>query len=162
MKYLGPSFDIHAGGVDLLFPHHENEIAQSEAATGKKFVNYWIHGEHMMINKQKMSKSLGNFFTLNDLESKGFDPMAFRYLILTSHYRSKLNFTWKSLGSGAKRPAQPDGQFATNNRRPTTGGNRQKNGKLRKTIFSRRQRRPEHAESDGCSVESDKRQKTSR
>ena len=119
MKYLGPSFDIHAGGVDLLFPHHENEIAQSEAATGKKFVNYWIHGEHMMINKQKMSKSLGNFFTLNDLESKGFDPMAFRYLILTSHYRSKLNFTWKSLEA-----AQNALRNLTDNLRQTTDGQR--------------------------------------
>ncbi|MBI5079669.1 cysteine--tRNA ligase [Candidatus Wolfebacteria bacterium] len=97
MKYLGSSFDIHAGGVDLQFPHHENEIAQSEAATGKKFVNYWIHGEHLLVDGKKMSKSLGNFYTLKDLENKGFDPLAFRYLILTAHYRSKLNFTWKSL-----------------------------------------------------------------
>ena len=129
MKYLGPSFDIHAGGVDLLFPHHENEIAQSEATTGKKFVNYWIHGEHMMINNQKMSKSLGNFFTLNDLESKGFDPMAFRYLILTSHYRSKLNFTWKSLeaAQNALRNLTDNLRQTTDGQRPTTTGKKTEN-----------------------------------
>ncbi len=97
MKYLGKSFDIHAGAVDLIFPHHENEIAQSEAATGKKFVNFWIEGEHLLVDGKKMSKSLGNFYTLNEIEKRGFNPLAFRYLILTSHYRSQLNFTWKSL-----------------------------------------------------------------
>ncbi len=97
MKYLGKTFDIHSGGVDLIFPHHENEIAQSEGATGKKFVNFFIEGEHLLVNGKKMSKSLGNFFTLRDIEGRGFDPLAFRYLILTAHYRSKLNFTWKSL-----------------------------------------------------------------
>src|SRR3989344_2082059 len=97
MKYLGPTFDIHAGAVDLIFPHHENEIAQSEGATGKKFVNYFIEGEHLLVNSEKMSKSLGNFYNLRDVKKKGFDPMALRYLTLTTHYRSKLNFTWKSL-----------------------------------------------------------------
>lgn len=97
MKHLGETLDIHAGGVDLIFPHHENEIAQSEAATGKRFVRFWIHGEHLLVDGQKMAKSLGNFFTLRDLENKGFNPLAFRYLVLTAHYRSKLNFTWKSL-----------------------------------------------------------------
>ncbi|MBN2197626.1 cysteine--tRNA ligase [Candidatus Wolfebacteria bacterium] len=97
MKYLGKTFDIHCGAVDLIFPHHENEIAQSEAATGKKFVNYWIEGEHLLVDNKKMSKSLNNFYTLRDLENKNFNPLAFRYLILTSHYRSKLNFSWKSL-----------------------------------------------------------------
>ena len=108
MKYLGESFDpstklrtdrfktidIHTGGVDLLFPHHENEIAQSEAATGKKFVNFWLEGEHLLIEGQKMAKSLKNIFTIEDIEKKGFDPLALRYLFLTAHYRSKLNFTW--------------------------------------------------------------------
>jgi len=94
---LGPTFDIHAGAVDLIFPHHENEIAQSEGATGKKFVNYFIEGEHLLVNGEKMSKSLGNFYNLRDVKKKGFDPMALRYLTLTAHYRSKLNFTWKSL-----------------------------------------------------------------
>ncbi len=97
MKYLGATFDIHAGAVDLIFPHHENEIAQSECATGKLFVKYFIEGEHLLVDGEKMAKSLGNFFTLRDIEKKGFDPLAFRYLVLTAHYRSKLNFTWKSL-----------------------------------------------------------------
>src|SRR3989338_5893661 len=97
MKYLGPSFDIHAGGVDLIFPHHENEIAQSEGAIGKLFVKYFVEGEHLLVDGKKMAKSLGNFFTLRDIETKGFNPLAFRYLILTAHYRSKLNFTWESL-----------------------------------------------------------------
>ncbi|HEY5600763.1 MAG TPA: cysteine--tRNA ligase [Patescibacteria group bacterium] len=97
MKYLGETFDIHTGGVDLLFPHHENEIAQNEALTGKKFVNYWLEGEHLLVDGQKMSKSLGNFYTLKDVENKHFSPLAFRYLILGAHYRSRLNFTWESL-----------------------------------------------------------------
>lgn len=93
----GETFDIHTGGVDLLFPHHENEIAQSEAATGKKFVNYWMEGEHLLVEGEKMAKRLGNIYTLADIAKKGFDPLALRYLFLTAHYRSKLNFTWKSL-----------------------------------------------------------------
>lgn len=97
MKYLGPTFDIHAGAVDLIFPHHENEIAQSESATGKKFVNYFIEGEHLLVNDERMAKSLNNFYTLRDIENRNFSPFAFRYLMLTAHYRSKLNFTWKSL-----------------------------------------------------------------
>jgi len=96
-KYLGETFDIHAGAVDLIFPHHENEIAQSEAASGKKFVNYWIEGEHLLVNNQKMAKSLQNFYTLEDIKKKNFSPLVFRYLILGTHYRSKLNFTWESL-----------------------------------------------------------------
>lgn len=94
---LGESIDIHTGGVDLLFPHHENEIAQSEAATGKKFVNIWMEGEHLLVNGEKMAKRLGNIFTIEDIVKKGFDPLALRYLFLTAHYRSKLNFTWESL-----------------------------------------------------------------
>ncbi|MBU2632766.1 cysteine--tRNA ligase, partial [Patescibacteria group bacterium] len=94
---LGESFDIHIGGIDLLFPHHENEIAQSETKTGKKFVNYWIHGAHILVDGKKMSKSLGNFYTLFDLEKKGFSPLALRYLYLQSHYRQETNFTLGSL-----------------------------------------------------------------
>lgn len=97
VKELGQPFDIHAGGVDLIFPHHENEIAQSEAANGKKLANFWLHGEHLLVENQKMAKSLKNFYTLGDLEVKKFNPLAFRYLLLTAHYRSKLNFTWDSL-----------------------------------------------------------------
>ncbi len=96
-QYLGETFDIHTGGVDLLFPHHENEIAQSEASTGKKFVNVWMEGEHLLVNGEKMAKRLGNIYTLSDISKKGFDPLALRYLFLTAHYRSKLNFTWESL-----------------------------------------------------------------
>ncbi len=99
MSLLGEHFDIHCGGIDLLFPHHENEIAQSEAATGQKFVNYWLEGEHLLVEGEKMSKSLNNFYKLSDIEDKGFDPLALRYLFLTAHYRSKLNFTWESLES---------------------------------------------------------------
>lgn len=99
MKYLGETFDIHTGAVDLIFPHHENEIAQSEGATGKRFVKYFIEGEHLLVNGEKMSKSLGNFFTLRDIEEKYIDPLAFRYLMLTAHYRAKLNFTWESLAA---------------------------------------------------------------
>ena len=93
MKYLGENFDIHAGGVDLIFPHHENEIAQSEASTKKKFVNYWFHNEHLLVSGQKMSKSLGNFYTLRDLLNKNYNPKAIRYLLLSVHYRQQLNFT---------------------------------------------------------------------
>ena len=113
LKYLGELFDpfdklrvngrqsrtidIHSGGVDLLFPHHENEIAQSEAATGKKFVNFWLEGEHLLVKGEKMAKRRKNIFTLEDIEKKGLEPLALRYLFFTAHYRSKLNFTWESL-----------------------------------------------------------------
>jgi cysteinyl-tRNA synthetase len=97
MKYLGETFDIHSGGVDLVFPHHENEIAQSEAATGKPFVRYWLHGEHLVVNGEKMSKSLGNVYTLRDLIAKGHRPTAIRYLLASVPYRSILNFTFDGL-----------------------------------------------------------------
>lgn len=96
-KYLGQPFDIHMGGVDLIFPHHTNEIAQSEAAYEKKFCNFWIHNEHLLVNGEKMSKSLGNFYTLRDLLDKGYNPMAIRYELLTTHYRQKLDFNEKDL-----------------------------------------------------------------
>jgi len=97
MKYLGKHFDIHTGGVDLIFPHHENEIAQSEAATGEKFVNFWLHNEFLMVEGRKMAKSLGNYFTLRDLLNKGYNPIAIRYLLLATHYRQQLNFTFNGL-----------------------------------------------------------------
>ena len=100
-EYLGQTFDIHAGGVDLIFPHHENEIAQSEGKTAHKFATFFVEGEHLLVSGQKMAKSAGNFYKLKDLEDKGFDPLSFRYLCLTAHYRDKLNFTWESL-SGAQ------------------------------------------------------------
>ncbi len=97
-KYLGKTIDIHSGGVDLIFPHHENEIAQSEAYTGKKFVNLWFHGEHLLINGKRMGKSMGNAYTLDNLKDKyTVEPLAFRMLCLSSHYRDKLNFTDKSI-----------------------------------------------------------------
>jgi cysteinyl-tRNA synthetase len=97
MKYLGETFDIHSGGVDLIFPHHENEIAQSEAATGKPFVRYWLHAEHLIVNGEKMSKSLGNFYTLRDLLARGYKPSAIRYLLASVPYRRHLNFTFDGL-----------------------------------------------------------------
>ena len=97
MELLGETFDIHTGAVDLIFPHHENEIAQSEGATGKPFVRYWIHGEHLNIEQQKMSKSLGNIYTLAEIREMGFDPVALRYALLSVPHRTKLNFTTQSL-----------------------------------------------------------------
>ncbi|MCA1591205.1 MAG: cysteine--tRNA ligase [Acidobacteria bacterium] len=102
MKYLGETFDIHAGGVDLVFPHHENEIAQSEAATGQKFANYWLHAEHLKVEGESMSKSKGNYFTFRDLLEKGFDPIAIRYLLLSVPYRKQLNFTFEGLRGAEK------------------------------------------------------------
>jgi len=104
IKYLGDRFDIHTGGEDLIFPHHEDEIAQSEAATGQKFVNYWIHGGYLLVDGEKMSRSKGNVYTISEIEKKalprhggGFEPLSFRYLCLTVHYKAKMNFTWEAL-----------------------------------------------------------------
>ncbi|MBI2580755.1 cysteine--tRNA ligase [Candidatus Woesearchaeota archaeon] len=97
MEYLGKTFDIHCGGVDLIFPHNQNEIAQSEGWTGKKFVNYWLHNEWLLVNGQKMSKSLGNFYTLRDVLAKGFPAVAIRYLLSSTHYRQQLNFTFEGI-----------------------------------------------------------------
>jgi cysteinyl-tRNA synthetase len=97
MKYLGETLDIHTGGIDLAFPHHENEIAESEAATGRPFAKLWLHAEHLIIDGEKMSKSLGNFFTLRDLFAKGQKPSTIRYLLLSVPYRRQLNFTADSV-----------------------------------------------------------------
>ncbi len=97
MKLLGSSFDMHLGGEDLIFPHHEDEIAQSEGATGKPFVKHWLNGAHLLVEGRKMSKSLGNYFTLRDLIAKGFTGREIRYLLLTAHYRETFNFTLKGL-----------------------------------------------------------------
>jgi cysteinyl-tRNA synthetase len=99
MKYLGETIDIHTGGVDHIPVHHENEIAQSEAVTGKEFVRYWMHYEFLQIDGQKMSKSLGNFYTKDDFEKKGIELMSFRLLLLQTHYRQQMNFTWESVGA---------------------------------------------------------------
>src|SRR3989339_1953721 len=96
MKYLGDTIDIHSGGIDHVPIHHENEIAQSEAATGKPFVKYWFHNNFLTVDGQKMSKSLGNFYTIDDIEKNKIDPMSLRLLFLQSHYRQPLNFTWQS------------------------------------------------------------------
>ena len=101
MKYLGETLDIHTGGIDLAFPHHENEIAQSEAATGKPFVRYWMHAEHLLVEGEKMSKSLGNFYTLRDLFAKGYKPSALRFALGSVPYRKQLNFTFDGLQQAA-------------------------------------------------------------
>jgi len=97
MNLLGETFDIHTGAVDLIFPHHENEIAQSEGATGKPFVRYWVHGEHLNVDQQKMSKSLGNIYSMREIEELGYDPLTLRYALLSVPHRTKLNFTTQSL-----------------------------------------------------------------
>jgi len=102
MKYLGETFDIHAGGIDLVFPHHENEIAQSEGATGKQFARYWLHAEHLKVEGESMSKTRGNYFTFRDLRGRGFDPVAIRYLLLSVPYRKQLNFTFEGLRGAEK------------------------------------------------------------
>jgi len=101
IKYLGDTLDIHAGGIDLIFPHHENEIAQSESLTGKPFSRFWMHAEFLMVEGQKMSKSLGNYFTLRDVLEKGYQPEAIRYLLASAPYRKSLNFTFDGLKSAA-------------------------------------------------------------
>ncbi|MEM3737444.1 MAG: cysteine--tRNA ligase [Candidatus Bathyarchaeia archaeon] len=130
MKYLGETFDIHSGGIDLIFPHHENEIAQSEAATGKPLANYWLHCEHLLVDGRKMSKSLGNFYTLRDLLDKGYSPAAIRYVLLSTHYRRYLNFTFQSLDA-ATSTLERVGEFFTKLREASGGGrSREINGLL--------------------------------
>jgi cysteinyl-tRNA synthetase len=101
-KYLGKTIDIHMGGVEHISIHHTNEIAQSEAANGVKFVNYWLHNEHLLVNNQKMAKSKGTGYSLEEVKNKGFHPLALRYLFLQAHYRSKQNFTWSAMESAQK------------------------------------------------------------
>jgi len=112
-KYLGKKFDIHTGGVDNMFPHHENEIAQSEGATGETFVNYWLHCEHLMVEGKKMSKSLGNQYTLRDVLDKGYSGLAVRYLLMATHYRQQLNFTFDGL-EAARAALERYNDFVTN------------------------------------------------
>ncbi len=108
MKILGPSFDLHLGGEDLIFPHHEDEIAQSEGATSQPFAKYWLHGAHLLVEGRKMSKSLGNFFTLRDLLAKGFTGREIRYLLLQAHYREQFNFTFDGLQAARSALARLD------------------------------------------------------
>lgn len=112
-EYLGETIDIHTGGEDNIFPHHEAEIAQTQCYTGKKFVNYWIHVRHLLVNGEKMSKSKKNFYILSDIKEKGFDAMTLRLLLLSSHYRSNLNFTWNGIGQ-AKANLQKISDFVLN------------------------------------------------
>ncbi len=112
MKYLGEQFDIHAGGEDLIFPHHENEIAQSEAATGKPFVKYWLHCKFLLVDGKKMSKKEKNFYTLRDLLTKGYDPMAIRYALLAVHYQQPLNFTLEGLEEAGEVIKRLDNSYA--------------------------------------------------
>ncbi len=102
MKYLGETFDIHAGGIDLVFPHHENEIAQSEGATGKEFVRYWIHFEHLKVDGETMSKSKGNYYTFRDVAAKGYSGGAVRYFLLSVPYNKQINFTFEALEGAEK------------------------------------------------------------
>lgn len=110
-EYLGDAFDIHTGGIDNMFPHHEDEIAQSEAATGRKWVNYWLHCAHLMVNGEKMSKSLGNFYTLRDLAGMGWKGREIRWVLIGAHYRRKLNFTLEALGQARETLARFDEFF---------------------------------------------------
>lgn len=123
MKYLGETFDIHAGGIDLVFPHHENEIAQSEGATGKQFVRYWIHFEHLKVEGETMSKSKGNYFTFRDIGAKGYSPAAIRYFLLSVPYNKQLNFTFDALAGAEKTVASLRDFRARLNEAKTTAGN---------------------------------------
>ena len=102
LKYLGEQFDIHTGGIDLIPTHHENEIAQSKGRTGKIPANYWLHGEYLLINGGKMSKSLGNVYLLKDIKEKGYDPLVYKLFCYSCHYRNKLNFTWEGIEATSK------------------------------------------------------------
>ena len=108
LRYLGETFDIHTGGVDNIFPHHENEIAQSEAFTGRPFVRYWLHSAHLLVENEKMAKSAGNFYTLRELLDKGNDPRAIRWLLLGTHYRRNLNFSFDGISQAAREVARLD------------------------------------------------------
>ncbi len=120
IKYLGPTFDLHTGGVDNIFPHHENEIAQSEGATGRPFVKHWMHAAHLLVDNEKMSKSKGNFYTLRDLLDRGHDPRAIRLLLISTHYRTPLNFTFSALSQATSELRRLDDLGARLEREPAT------------------------------------------
>jgi cysteinyl-tRNA synthetase len=122
MKYLGETFDIHTGGVDNIFPHHENEIAQSEAATGKPFVRCWLHAAHLIVDGEKMSKSRGNVYTLRDLRARGFNPREIRYLLSSVHYRKPLNFTFEALAQSRAALTRLDDLAFRIDRQPPSAG----------------------------------------
>jgi cysteinyl-tRNA synthetase len=135
MKYLGETFDIHAGGIDLVFPHHENEIAQSEGATGKQFARYWLHAEHLKVEGESMSKSRGNYYTFRDLRERGYDPSAIRYLLLSVPYRKQLNFTFEGL-RGAEKTVESLRDFRSRVReaRPEPGSNELLQERLKRAL----------------------------
>jgi len=120
MIHLGETFDLHCGGIDHMPVHHTNEIAQSEAVTGKPFVNYWLHGEFLVIDEKRMGKSEGNFVTLGELEKRGFSPLAYRYMVLGAHYRTKLNFTFEAL-AGAQHALDKLYRYAQDFGKPSIG-----------------------------------------
>jgi cysteinyl-tRNA synthetase len=122
MKYLGESFDLHTGGVDNIFPHHENEIAQSEGATGRPFVKYWMHAAHLIVDGEKMSKSKGNFYTLREILDRGADSRALRLLLLSTHYRSPLNFTFDGVAQAGAELERFDDLNARLDREPADAG----------------------------------------
>jgi cysteinyl-tRNA synthetase len=123
MKYLAEKIDIHTGGVDLIFPHHQNEIAQSEAYSGKSpFVRYWVHNEYLQVEGKKMSKSLGNFYTLRDIMSKGYNPVIVRYVLLSTHYRTQFNFTFEGLSAADAAVKKLNDFIQTVQNLDTTGG----------------------------------------
>ncbi len=122
MKYLGEGFDLHTGGVDNIFPHHENEIAQSEGCTGATFVRYWMHVAHLLVDGEKMSKSKGNFYTLRDILERGHDRRALRFLLLSTHYRSPLNFTYAALAQATSEVQRLDGLGERLDREPAVDG----------------------------------------
>ena len=134
-KFLGPEIDIHTGGVDNIFPHHEDEIAQSEAATGRQHVRYWLHAQHLLVDGLKMAKSTGNTYQISDLERRGFDPLAFRYLCATAHYRARLNFTLPSLRAAQRGLSRLRASLAGTNGRPSKKATAQ-GEKLRSAFWS--------------------------
>lgn len=150
MKYLGKIFDIHTGGVDLIFPHHENEIAQSEALTGQKFVNYWLHNEHLLINGKKMSKSLGNYYTLRDLLKKNYSWQVIRFFLLSTHYRTKINLTFKGL-DGAEKSIERLKDFIKN-LKLLQNSNSQKRFKEIKSLLNKVQKEFEKALDDDLKI----------
>lgn len=122
MEYLGDTLDIHTGGEDNIFPHHEAEIAQSECVTDKPFVRYWLHTRHMLVDGQKMSKSKGNFYTIENIIEHGFSPMDFRMALMSAHYRTQMNFTWDAIEQAKKNKEALFGTFARIKDAPTTDG----------------------------------------
>ena len=145
MKYLGETIDIHGGGEDLIFPHHENEIAQSEAATGKPFVKYWVHCKYLVVEGRKMSKSLGNFYTLRQLLEMGHTPMAIRYTLISGHYRKQLNFTFESLDNANKAIERVE---SFHNAVSQTGNNGEADGRVTEKIDQYRARFQEAMDDD--------------